>query len=98
MTKANTQKGILQDMKSDGKRAAKEAAYSPLMDRLARLGYAIKGVLYILIGLFAVQGALGDSHTPADQLGAIAAISKLPFGHLILWVVLIGLVSYSIWG
>ena len=98
MTKANTQKGILQDMKSEGKKAAKEAAYSPLMDRLTRLGYAIKGILYILIGLFAVQGALGDSRTPADQVGAIVAIGKLPFGDVILWVVLIGLVSYSIWG
>jgi hypothetical protein len=98
MAKANTNKGVLKNMKSEGKKAAKEAAYSPLMERLTRLGYGIKGMIYIFIGSLALRGAFGNSRTPADQLGAIAAISKLPYGDLILWVVLIGLISYSLWG
>ena len=98
MAKANAQKGPMKSIKSEGKRAAKEAAYSPLMDRLTRLGYGIKGVIYILMGLLAFQGATGKSHTPADQLGAIVAISKLPYGKVMLWVVLIGLISYALWG
>jgi len=88
----------MKNMEVKGKRAAKEAAYSPTMERLARLGYAIKGLIYITIGLLAIQGALGRGKTPADQLGAIRTFSQLPFAHVLLWVVLIGLISYSLWG
>jgi hypothetical protein len=90
-----------QDMKNmeiKGKRAAKEAAYSPTMEKLTRLGYGIKGLIYITIGLLAIQGALGRGKTPADQLGAIRTFSELPFAQVLLWVVLIGLISYSLWG
>lgn len=98
MARTKTIKGSVNSVKTEGKNAAKKAAYSPTMDRLARLGYAIKGLIYITIGLLAIQGALGKSSTPADQLGAIAAISKLPYGMLALWIVLVGLISYSLWG
>ena len=77
---------------------AKEAAFSPLMENLTRLGYAVKGFLYVAIGFIAIAGALGRSKTPADQLGAIEEFSKLPYADLLLWVILIGLVSYSLWG
>ncbi len=85
-------------VKARGERAAKEAAYSPLMDHLARLGYAVKGVIYIMMGFLAFRGALGKSSTPADQFGAIAAFGKLPYAQVFLWVILIGLISYSLWG
>jgi len=90
-----------QDMKNieaKGKKTAKEAAYSPTMERLARLGYGVKGLIYITMGLLAIQGALGNAKTPADQLGAIRTFSKLPFAQVLLWVVLIGLISYFLWG
>jgi len=98
MAKAKAQNRPVKSIESEGKKVAKEAAYSPLMERLTRLGYGIKGVLYILMGLLALQGALGKNHSPADQLGAIVAISKLPYGEAIMWIVLVGLVSYSLWG
>jgi len=88
----------IKSMEARGKNAAKDAAYSPMMERLTRLGYGIKGLIYITIGLLAIQGALGQGKTPADQLGAIRTFSKLPFAQVLLWVVLIGLVSYSLWG
>jgi len=90
-----------QDMKNieaKGKKTAKEAAYSPTMERLARLGYGVKGLIYITMGLLAIQGALGKAKTPADQLGAIRTFSKLPFAQVLLWIVLIGLISYALWG
>jgi hypothetical protein len=98
MARTKTLKGSVNNAKAEGKQAAKKAAYSPTMDRLARLGYAVKGLIYIIIGLLAIQSALGKNSTPADQLGAIAAISKLPYGMLALWIVLVGLISYSLWG
>jgi hypothetical protein len=93
-TKLNTAKGV----QAEGKRAANQVAFNPWMERLTRLGYAVKGFLYVAIGFIAIAGALGRSKTPADQLGAIETFSKLPYADLLLWVILIGLVSYSLWG
>ena len=85
-------------VQTKGKRAAKEAANSPTMDRLTRLGYAVKGFLYVTMGYIAFLGAIGKSSTPADQLGAIGEFSKLPYADILLWIILIGLISYSLWG
>ena len=94
----NSIKHASKDIQNEGKKVAKDAAFSPLMEKLMRLGYAVKGSLYVAIGMIAIAGALGKSTTPADQLGAIVAFSKLPHATIIMWILLIGLVSYSLWG
>ncbi len=86
------------NIKAQSKRAATKAAYSPVMDALARLGYAVRGVMYIVIGAVALQAALGKTTSPTDQIGAIAAIGHLPSGRILLWVMLIGLAAYALWG
>lgn len=98
MAKQDPVKNPVKAIKSEGKKVAKEAAFSPLMDRLTRLGYAVKGLLYVGIGLISIAGALGKSSTPADQLGAIGEFRKLPAAEPVLWLILIGLASYSLWG
>lgn len=85
-------------IKTQGKKVTKDMAYSETMDRLARLGYGVKGVIYITMGFIAFRSALGKSSTPADQLGAIASFGKLPYAQILLWVILAGLISYSLWG
>lgn len=97
-TNANSIKNVPKNIKDEGKKAAEEAAFSPLMEKLMRLGYAVKGFLYVAIGLIAIAGALGKNSTPADQIGAIVSFSKLPYASIFLWIILIGLVSYSLWG
>jgi hypothetical protein len=86
------------EIKADVKRAGQKAAYSPLMETLARLGYGVRGLLYIMMGFLALQVVLGKGGTPTDMQGAIAAFGKQPGGLVFLWVILIGLVSYSLWG
>ncbi len=85
-------------MVDQGQRAAQKAAYSPLMDALARLGYGVRGVLYVVIGAISLQAALGKTASPADQITAIAAIGHLPPGRILLWVMFVGLAAYSLWG
>lgn len=85
-------------MKADVIKAAHKAAFNPLVEALARLGYGVRGLIYITMGLLAVSVAFGKGDAPADQQGAIAAIDRQPAGLVILCVVLIGLVSYSLWG
>jgi hypothetical protein len=85
-------------IKSEGKREVQKVAFSPLMEGLTRVGYGARGLIYITMGLLAVGIALQRGGAPADQQGAIAAISRQPAGLILLWVVLVGLISYSLWG
>ena len=85
-------------IKAEVKKAGKKAEFSPLMEALTRIGYGTRGLIYIIMGLLAVQVALGKGGALASPLGAIAKIGKQPGGMVLLWVVLLGLISYSLWG
>ncbi len=76
---------------------ARRAAYSPAVETIARVGYAIRGVLYILTGLLALRLIVGGSTQSATPQGAIATIAQQPAGHALLWIVFIGLAAYSLW-
>jgi uncharacterized membrane protein len=77
---------------------AHKAAFSPVLEALTRLGYGVRGVIYIVMGLLAFQVALGKGGALASPQGAIAAIGKQPAGLILLWVILLGILSYSVWG
>jgi hypothetical protein len=97
-TKSRKQVSPTDDIKAQGARAAKKAAYSPMMMALARLGYGVRGLMYITIGAIALQAAIGKAASPADQIGAIAALGRLSTGRTLLWLILVGLVAYALWG
>jgi len=84
--------------KTSVERAAQKATFSPLMEALTRFGYGVRGLIYIVMGILAVQVALGKGGALASPQGAIADIGKQPAGLILLWVVLLGLISYSMWG
>jgi hypothetical protein len=85
-------------MKANVERKVQKATDSPVMEVLTRLGYGVRGFIYIMVGLLAAQVALGKGGALASPQGAIAVIGKQPFGLILLWVVLVGVISYSIWG
>lgn len=85
-------------IKAGVEKAGQKAASSPLMEALTRLGYGVRGLIYITMGLLAVQVALGKGGALASPQGAIAAIGKQPAGMVFLWIVLLGLISYALWG
>src|SRR5207247_1947820 len=85
-------------VKEEAKYKAQEAVHNPWVDRLARLGYIVRGVLYAVIGILAVQVAIGAGGATTDKTGAIATIGAQPIGKVLLIAVLIGLVGYSLWG
>lgn len=70
---------------------------SPWVEWLARLGYAAKGVVYVVIGLLAIQAALGSGGATAGSRGALYEIAAQPLGQVLLAVVAIGLVGYVLW-
>ncbi len=68
------------------------------MEKLIRLGYVVRGLVYGVIGLLALKVATGSGGALADQQGAIAAVGRATGGKVLLSVVLAGLVIYALWG
>ena len=77
--------------------AARGAATSPFMTGLARLGYAVKGIVYLIIGGLALKLAIGHGGAATDQRGALQTIYEQPFGKFLLIVVGIGLIGFALW-
>jgi hypothetical protein len=86
------------DIEKGAKQAAKKVEYSPLVETLTRLGYAVRGVIYFMIGLLALRVVIGQGGKLANPQDAIATLGKSTVGILLLWIILIGLISYSLWG
>ena len=80
------------------KRTAQKVALNPVMETLTRIGYGVRGLIYITMGLLAAQVALGKGGALASPQGALAAIGRQPAGSILLWVILVGIISYSAWG
>lgn len=76
-------------------RAARHAG--PWVERLARSGYAAKGVVYAVIGVLALRQALGLGGRTTGTGGAVRSASGLPFGGMLLVVLAVGLVGYAVW-
>lgn len=76
---------------------ARSVATSREMTLLARLGYAMKGVVYVIIGWLAIQLAAGIGGKATDQRGALQSLGQQPFGHFLLIIVGIGLLGYALW-
>jgi hypothetical protein len=76
---------------------ARTAASSRWMALLARLGYAAKGVVYLIIGWLAIQLVIGAGGKTTDQRGALQTIYEQPFGKFLLALVVIGLLGFAIW-
>jgi hypothetical protein len=63
---------------------------------LARSGYAARGVVYLIVGLFAFMAGIGSGDTVGTK-GAIQQLLGQPFGETLLWIVVVGLVAYVAW-
>lgn len=74
--------------------AAREAG--PWVERLARMGYAARGVVYVIVGIIAAQAARGERGV-TDQHGVFGEILQRPGGKFMLGLVAVGLLGYSLW-
>jgi len=77
---------------------AKHKAAAPWVKWLERLGFITRGVLYVVIGVLALQLAAGAGGGTTSPTSAIAVIGRQPFGKIFLIVIAIGLVGYALWG
>ena len=82
-----------------GRNAVRRLAANPLVELLERLGYAVRGALYAVMGLLALGIALriGGGQT-TDLSGSLVFLISNPFGKLVLIIIVVGLAAYSLWG
>jgi hypothetical protein len=67
------------------------------IERLARLGYAAKGLVYIMVGLLALLAAFDWGGRVTGSEGALQTIAFQPFGKTILGLITLGLLGYVLW-
>lgn len=68
-----------------------------IIERLARLGFASVGAVYMLIGFLAAAAGLGQGGQTTGHHGAIEYAMHKPFGKPLLVVMILGLAGYSLW-
>ena len=64
---------------------------------LARAGFVARGVMYILIGIIAIEIAVKGSQQQADRTGAVHVVAQTGFGSLLLWLLVIGFGGMTLW-
>ena len=85
-------------MSSDALKSTASAAQDSRAFRaLARIGYVVLGIVHLIIGAIAISVAVGAGGGDADQGGAMEQISRVPFGTVVLWVIVVGLAALGIW-
>ena len=75
--------------------AAQEVA--PWIERLARIGYLAKALLYATVGILAAQAALGSGGSTTDVGGALRQVVRAPLGDAMLLAIAAGLAGYALW-
>ena len=68
-----------------------------MIEPLARLGYASKALIYVIVGGLAAAAAANRGGRITDTSGALRVILSQPFGQLLLMVLGVGLCGYAVW-
>ncbi|MGW7279305.1 DUF1206 domain-containing protein [Streptomyces sp. NPDC054844] len=84
-------------MARTGRSRARRAANGSAAEGAARAGLTARGVIYLLVGILALQIGFGTGTRQADRGGALAELSDKPFGAALLWALGIGLVGMALW-
>ena len=75
---------------------ADRATDNDVFEYTARAGFAISGILHLLVAYIIARIAFGSAED-ADQSGALATLAHQTAGALFLWIVAIGLIALGLW-
>jgi hypothetical protein len=67
------------------------------LEPLARAGFLVKGVLYLVVGTLAIQVAAHAGGRVTGTRGALLTVLEQPFGRMLLLAAAIGLFGYAAW-
>ncbi len=77
--------------------ALETASRSLWLERLARWGLVVRGLLYVVVAVLAVSVARGNWGARADKQGALQAVLHQPLGRVLLLGFAVGFAGYAIW-
>jgi len=87
----------LADAKDRAGQALEDAARSTWLERMARWGLIVRGVLYLIVAVLALQVATGDRGERADRQGALQTVVHQPLGRVLLLALAAGFAGYALW-
>ncbi|MCT9869856.1 DUF1206 domain-containing protein [Paenarthrobacter aurescens] len=87
---------VIKDEMKKAADVAEEAANSRTFAAVARVGYAVSGLLHALIGVIALQLAVGGGGE-ADVSGAVAELASKPAGPFLLWACFGACATLALW-
>ncbi|WP_338763970.1 DUF1206 domain-containing protein [Bernardetia sp. ABR2-2B] len=67
------------------------------LEKFAKLGYFMKGIVYLLIGILATMTAFGLGGEVSGKTGIFQFILEQSFGRILLGLVSLGLFGYTAW-
>ena len=68
-----------------------------MIEKLARLGYASKALVYAIIGTLAIAAATKQGGRVTDTSGALRVVFSQSYGKIMLLVLAVGLCGYAVW-
>jgi hypothetical protein len=74
-----------------------DASRKNLFQKLARAGFAARGITYCLIGGLAFAAAIGSGGGTTGSRGALATLADSGWGTAVLFLIGIGLFGYGLW-
>ncbi len=86
--------GHATDTKFEGQGSSSAARW---IERLGRLGYSSKGVVYTLVGLLSARAVAGTAQATTGIEGLFHQIVLAPLGQLLLASIALGLAGYGVW-
>ncbi|NBC66874.1 MAG: DUF1206 domain-containing protein [Bacteroidetes bacterium] len=70
---------------------------STAISTIARAGYIAKGMVYFMVGLLTFQTTIGMGGETSDATNALQEFIYQPFGTVLLFCIMIGLLAHAVW-
>lgn len=79
-------------MKATGRQVASSGPFRTF----ASAGLVARGVIYLIVGVLAIEVATGRTGQEADRQGALRTVAETPFGTVLLWLLVAGFAGLTL--